>query len=250
MMAIQMPLAVSPFYANYGFYSQTTWLLENKSKNPTPRNYAQWIESVHNHCLKRLEQTCERMGKYYNKARQEPPLYGVGDLIILNGKQIWKRRAVKKLDTKLFGLFKVKKLVEPEGQLVEFELPLRWRVHNVFHTWLVEAYCSSGHGLHNKPITVTDLGYVNRLGVTHEVDYDVQGNQVLNDFKVKELIESHYNAEENKVLYCIKWKGYPEESEWTEEPKAHLPSALVHVFHISYPRAPIDARLRRYTRGV
>ena len=190
------------------------------------------------------------MGKYYDRARKEPPPYSVGDLVMLNGKHIRTRRAAKKLDAKLFGPFKVKKLVGPEGQSVELELPSRWRVHNVFHTSLVEPYRSSGRGLRDEPIAVTDSGYVDRLGVTHEVGYDVEGNQVLEDFEVEEIMGSHYNAEGNKVLYLIKWKGYPEESEWTEEPLEHLPRALVRAFHASHPGAAMDARLRRRARGA
>ena len=62
------------------------------------------------------------MRKYYDKARKEPPLYGVGDLVMLNGKHIRTRQAARKLDAKLFGPFKVKKIVGPEGQSVELEL--------------------------------------------------------------------------------------------------------------------------------
>ena len=92
----------------------------------------------------------------------------------------------------------------PKGQSVELELTSRWRVHNVFHTSLVVPYCSSGRGLRDEPITVTDSGYVDRLGVTHEVAYDVEGSQVLADFVVEEIMGSHYNAAGNKVLYLIK----------------------------------------------
>ena len=190
------------------------------------------------------------MGKYYDRARKEPPSYGVGDLVMLNGKHIRTRRVVKKLDAKLFRPFKVKKLVGPEGQSVELELPSRWRVHTVFHTSLVEPYRSSGRRLRDEPIAVTDSGYVDRLGVTHEVGYDVEGNQVLQDFEVEEIMWSHYNAEGNKVLYLIKWKGYPEESEWTEEPLVHLPRVLICAFHAIHPGAAMDARLRRCARGA
>ena len=79
--AIQM----SPFYENCGFHPRTTWPVEKESRNPASRNYAHWIESVHNLCLKRLEETRERMGKDYDRARTEPPPYGVGDLVMLNG---------------------------------------------------------------------------------------------------------------------------------------------------------------------
>ena len=162
-----MATPMSPFYMNYGFHPWTTWPVEKESKNPASRNYAHWIESMHDLCLKRLEETCERMGKYYNTARKEPPPYGVGDLVLINVKQIRTRRAAKKLDAKLFGPFKVKKLVGPEGQSVELEQPLRWRVHKEFHISLVEPYRSSGRGRRDKPIPDTESGYVDRLGVTH-----------------------------------------------------------------------------------
>ena len=113
----------------------------------------------------------------------------------------------------MLGPFKVKKLVGPEGQSVELELPSRWTVNNIFHTTQVEQYCSRGCGLRDEPIAVTDSCCVNRLGVTHEVGYDVDGNQVLEDFKVEEIMGSHYNVNGNKVFYFIKWKDYPEESE-------------------------------------
>ena len=47
----------SPFYANYGFHPRTTWPVEKESKNATSRNYAHWIQSVHDLCVKRLEET-------------------------------------------------------------------------------------------------------------------------------------------------------------------------------------------------
>ena len=53
---------MSPFYANYGFHPRITWPVENESMNPESRNYARWIESVNDLCLKLLEDTGERMG--------------------------------------------------------------------------------------------------------------------------------------------------------------------------------------------
>ena len=132
---------------------------------------------------------------------------------MFNGKNIRTRQAAKKLDAKLFGMFKVVRLLGQGGQSVELELPQRWRVPNVFHTSLIDPYRTFVRGLRDEPIVVTDSGYVDRLGVTHEVGYDVEGNQVLEDFEVEEIMWSHYNAERKQVLYLIKWKGYLEESE-------------------------------------
>ena len=199
--------------------------------------------------MKRLEETHERMGKYYDRSLNETPPYLVGDIVMLNGKNIRMWRAVKKLDAKLFGPLKVIRLVGQGGQSVELELPQRWWVHNIFHISLIEPYHTSVRGFQNEPIAVTDSGYVNRLGVTHEVGYDVEGNQVLEDFEVEEIMGSHYNTEQKKVLYLLKWKGYLEESEWTEESLEHLHRTLVRLFHMCHPRAAMDDKFKRHTRG-
>ena len=146
---------------------------------------------------------------------------------MLNGKNIRMRQAFKKLDAKLFGPFKVVRLVGQGEQSVELQLPQRWRVHNVFHISLIQPYYTSVRGLQDEPIAVTDSRYVDRLGITHVVGYKVECIQVLKDFKPEEIMGSRYNTEWNKVLNLIKFKGYLEESEWTEEPLEHLPCALV-----------------------
>ena len=149
---------MSPFFANYRFHPQTNWPVEKESKIPTSRNYAHGMESVHELWVKRLEESRERMGKYYDRSRKEAPPYSVGDLVMLNGQNIRTRRAGKKLDAKLFGPFKVVRLVGQEGQSEELQLPQRWRVHNVFHISLIEPYRTSVRGLWDEPIAVTDSG--------------------------------------------------------------------------------------------
>ena len=124
------------------------------------------------------------MGRYYDKSKKTAPPFKAGDLVILNGKNVRTRRAAKKLDAKLFRPFKVVKLVDRSGMSVELELPKRWRVHNVFHTSLLETYRASAKRLHPPPIPVTDRSYVDRFGMEHKVGYDVDGQQVLEDFEV------------------------------------------------------------------
>ena len=59
---------MSPFFANYSFHPRTNWPVEKESKNPASRKYAYWMESVHELCVKRLEETREHMGKYYDRS--------------------------------------------------------------------------------------------------------------------------------------------------------------------------------------
>ena len=101
----------SPFFANYDFHPQTNWPVEKQSKYPASSNYAHRMEGVDKLCVKRLEETRKHMGKYCNRSRKEGPPYSVGDIFMLNGKNIRTGRAAKKLDAKLFGLFKVVRLV-------------------------------------------------------------------------------------------------------------------------------------------
>ena len=54
---------MSPFFANFDFHPRTNWPMEKESKNPASRNYAHWMESVHELCVKRLEETRPHMGK-------------------------------------------------------------------------------------------------------------------------------------------------------------------------------------------
>jgi len=59
------------------------------------------------HARKAVEQTQEEMSKYYNrKARQQPDIK-IGDLVMLNAKNIRTKRPTKKLSPRMHGPLKV-----------------------------------------------------------------------------------------------------------------------------------------------
>ena len=103
----------SPFYANFGYNPRSAWGLEAEPKNPTATNYIKWIQEVHNRCKDSLITARERMGKYYDKRRQEAPPFKVGDLVLLDMRNIKKRRPAKKFDHKQEGPFKIIKVISP-----------------------------------------------------------------------------------------------------------------------------------------
>ena len=147
------------------------------------------------------------MGRYYDRSKKTAPPYKAGDLVMLNCKNIRTRRAAKKLDAELFEPFKVVKHVDRSGISVELEVPKHWCVHNVFYTSLLEPYRASAKGLHPLLVAVTDRSYVDRFGMEDEVGYDVDGQQVLEDFDVEEIMGSEYSTGRKKVLYLINWTG-------------------------------------------
>ena len=74
------------------------------------------------------------------------------------------------------------------------------------------------------------------------------GNQFLEGFEVEEVMGSQYDAEQDRVYYLIQCKGYPERSDWTEEPLEYLPRAIVKEFHRRHPEAAMDTKLIRKVR--
>ena len=125
-------------------------------------------------------------------------------------------------------------------------------------TSLLEPYRSSAKGLHPPPVTITERkvnksgagkpgkSFIDKSGVEHEIGYDVDGQRVYEGtFNIDEIMGSQYNTKKKKVLYLIKWEGYSEESEWTEEPLGHLPKHLVQEFHKRHPEAAMDEALKK-----
>ena len=91
-----------------------------------------------------------------------------------------------------------------------------------------------------------DKSFIDRSGVEHKIGYDMDGQRVYEgSFNVDEIMGSQYNTKKKKVLYLIKWEGYPEESEWTEEPLKHLPKKPVQDFHKYHPEAAMDDDLKK-----
>jgi hypothetical protein len=79
---------MSPFFDNFGFDPQTNWPVEAAAKIPGSRNYVHWITSVHALCRKGLEQARKTMGMYHDRHGKKPLKYSVGDLVILDGKNL------------------------------------------------------------------------------------------------------------------------------------------------------------------
>jgi len=133
----------SPFYANYGFHWIAISPASTEPLNPASKVYAHWMYTVHTESGKGLEDARERMRRYTNPHRKEPPAYQVGDLVMLNGHNIKTHRPSKKLDHKNHGLFQIEKILSPLA--VRLTLPQKWKMHNVFHVSLLEPYQTSEH---------------------------------------------------------------------------------------------------------
>jgi len=102
---------MSPFYANYGFHPAAMNPAATEPLNPASQVYAHWIHAVYDESRKGLENAQEQIRRYTDPVRKEPPAYQVGDLVMLNGRNIKTRHPLKKLDHKNHGPFQIEKIV-------------------------------------------------------------------------------------------------------------------------------------------
>ena len=129
---------MTPFFANYGFHPQTEGMKEREAHNPGATMYAHWMQDIHQQAKQTLENTWESMKKYYHRKATEQPSIEVGDLVMLNVKNIGTKRPSKKPSPKLYGLFKI--LEKKGSQAYKLEISPRWKIHPLFHVSLLEPY--------------------------------------------------------------------------------------------------------------
>jgi len=122
---------------------------------------------------------------------------------MLSGRNIKMRRPSKKLDHKNHGPFQIEKIISPLA--VCLTLPRKWKIHNVFHVSLLEPYRTSEHRAPLDPSKVL-----------WEAD-DIEQSE---EYDVKEIMYSVERGWGNnkRILYLVRWLGYPERKDWTKEP--------------------------------
>jgi len=218
---------LSPFYANYGFHPTATNPAAAHPLNPASKVYAHWMHAVHEKTRESLEEAQDRMRRYSDPKRKDPPVYQVGDLVMLNGRNIQTRRPSRKLDHKNHGPFQIERIVSPLA--VKLTLPRKWKIHDVFHVSLVEPYRT---GNQRSP--------PNAAKVLREAD-DIEQSE---EYDVEEVMSSTKKG--RRILYLVKWLDYPNRKDWTEEPFDNFSAGgleKLREFHRKNPTAPRDYRL-------
>jgi len=140
---------MTTFFPNYGFHPQTEWLKESEAHNPGATMYAHRMQDIHQQARQTLENTRESMKEYYDRKETEQPSIEVGDLVMLNVKNIRTKRPLKKLPLKLYGPFKV--LERRGSRAYKLEISPLWKIHPVFHVSLLEPYPASNRPNREQP---------------------------------------------------------------------------------------------------
>ena len=140
---------LTPFFANYGFHPQTEWMKEGAVQNPGATMYTHWMQTVQNNARKTLEQTREAMKKYYEQRATPQPDIDIGDLVMLNAKNIRTKRPTKKLSPRLYGPFKV--LENRGNRAFKLDISPRCKIHLVFQVSVLAPYKVSDRPYREQP---------------------------------------------------------------------------------------------------
>lgn len=128
---------------------------------------------------------------YYNRHAQKQPALKVGDLVMVNMKNMRTKRPSKKLDHKRLGPVEVVGAVGKRA--FRLKLPPEARNHPVFHVAEIEPYRRSNlEGRHQPPPPVEEI--------------EGEANYV-----VDSIGKSRLNKQRKRVEYLVFWEGYPPE---------------------------------------
>jgi hypothetical protein len=189
---------MSPFFANYGWHLGCTNPSTMIGNDDTQDGYISHIISVQGIVTGNLKATQERMKKYADLKWKDTPEFKIGDLVMLDGRHIQTRWPKDKLDHKKRGPFAIEKVVSPIA--MRLSLPRKWKIHNTFHVSLLEPY-------NNRTRPLLDLlKIIDKAG-------DIKGNE---EWEIEEISLSR--KVKGKVLYQVKWKGFPLKKDHTDEP--------------------------------
>ena len=214
-----------PFFANYGFHPQTEWKKEREAQNPWAQLYAHRMQITHLKAHAALDQKRESMSKYYDRKAKQQPDIAVGDLVMLNAKNIWTKRPTKKLSQKLYGPFKV---MEKRGnRAFKLEISPWWKIHPIFHVSHLEPYRHSNRPGREQPPREPE-----------EIDGDLE-------WEVERIVKSDIityvrrRCRMQEIRYFVKWAGCSEdENTWEPQESSENAQELVEAFYRENPEMP------------
>ena len=193
----------TPFFTNSGYHPTSpiqAKIGQFKPSIPGAEELAKDFQG-RNQSLKKNLEIAQKMQKKYYDQKHKPKTFQVGELVLLDTRNVRTQRPSKKLDYKYDGPFKIKEIINP--QAYKLDLPQRLRIHPVFHISLLQSYTPDRFAKYrkNQPLQVVSLDTEN----VYEVDH----------------IRDRRRKPDGTWEYLIHWKGYDsEEDQW--EPSLNI----------------------------
>jgi len=169
----------------------------------------------------RCAQATAALNQVAEKSGTPSAQYNTGDQVWLEGKNLHLPYQATKLVPKRYRPFKIIKEISPVAY--QLDLPLTWKIHDMFHASLLSPYREMTAYSPNFSQPPPDL-------INDEEQYEV------------EQIRNHRYFRRNKTLqYLIHWKGYPDSDDtWEPAVDTHMPD-LIKAYHKGTPLEGIKA---------
>ena len=143
----------------------------------------------------------------WKKAKDKRVEFKIGDKVWLEGRNLRSDRPSTKLAAKRYGPFKITKVLSPITY--QIQLPLSWKIHDVFHVDLLTLYKETPMHGPNYLEPPPDL-------INGEEEYEVEA-----------ILDSRRWGRGRKQQYLVKWKGYSEaDNQWVDARDIHADQLL------------------------
>jgi len=90
---------------------------------------------------------------------------------------------------------------------LKVELASQWQIHNTFHVSSIKPFRIAIDLIRDPPNLDAFVMYA------YEMQDDFEGYEYLTGYAVEEIMGSQFNKEQKSLLYSVKWKGYPDETD-------------------------------------
>jgi len=138
-------------------------------------------------------------------------VFQINNQVWLDSKHLALPHQSKKLAPKCVGPFCITWIISPVA--FQLELPLLWRIYDVFHASLLTRYQET---------------HVHRPNFSKLPPKLIKGEE---EFEVEAVINHHKHGRWHQHQYLIKWKGYPHsDNTWEPSENIHAPD-LISEYH-------------------
>ena len=214
--------AKAPFEIIYGYLPDFTVPVGKRSNLPSLDERLQHLAKVREEAEAAMRMTKERMKAQYERDKKTAHSFNVGDMVMLQAKDVKIHQPSPKLGPRQLGPFKI---LERIGDLdFKLELPGWLKLHPVFHVNRLSPYRDNGLAKPPPPDPVV---------VDGEEEYEVEA---VTDSRI---IKLGGRGNRTKLQYYVKWKGYGAgDSSWEDAAALAHAQAKVRAFHKANPSAP------------
>jgi hypothetical protein len=189
----------SPYYLNFGMHVKLpNQVNSTESSMPSVEQFAMKMSDVMKTASENMKFAQSKQKEQADKHRRETPNWNVGDFVFVSTENF---RGFKKLNEKFIGPFKI--IERLSNVSFRVELPVKYQVHNVFHTSLLRSsYENDSEMFPSRTITNVQPPVVKSINIDEEDEWEIE-----------KLIDRRLKR--NRLEYLVRWKGWSSEyDEW------------------------------------